>query len=44
MQYQKLDVKIPVKEPKDGLLEVVKILRPSWTQDDIQEIKVGRNN
>lgn len=43
MPYQKLDVKIPVKEPKDGLLEVVKILRPSWTLEDIQDIKVGRD-
>ena len=43
MQYQKLDVQIPVKDPNNGLLEVVKILRPSWAPEDIQDIKVGRN-
>ena len=38
-QYQYLDIKIPVKEPENGLLDVVKIIRPSWDKDQL-DIKV----
>ena len=40
MEYQYLDIQIPVEEPEHGLLKVTKMIRPSWKDDDL-EIKVG---
>ena len=39
MEYQYLDIQIPVEEPENGLLKVTKVIRPSWKDDDL-EIKV----
>ena len=35
MAYQNLDIKLAIEDAEISLMEIIKILRPSWTRDEM---------